>query len=85
MFEYDYEAMIAAKKLDEYDFTEILSECYDAGRRDSWDIRNIIETRYKELEIDLGNLSTDEFMEYLSTRYPIKFEEVIKYRMWYTK
>ena len=33
MFEYDYEAMIAAKKLDEYDFTEILS---DTRRCDNW-------------------------------------------------
>ena len=86
MFEYDKAAEAAAKKLDEYDFTEILSWCYDNDLRESWDIRNEIAEEYEELSADdgaLDNLSNDEFMEYLSERYNVRFEEVTTYRMWY--
>ena len=86
MFEYDKFSKAAAEELDKYDFTEILSECYDNDLRSPWDIMERIVDEYAELGfIDgaLDNLSNDEFMEYLTERYPIKFEEVITYRMWY--
>lgn len=83
MFEYDYEAMKAAEKLDQYNFKELLSDCYDVGYRKPEDIRDAIEHRYKKLKYDLDNLTDLELMEYLEMRYPIRFEEVITYRMWY--
>ena len=86
MFEYDKYSKVAAEKLDEYDFTEILSWCYDNDLRDSWDIKDKIADEYCELGIDdgaLDNLTHDEFMEYLSKRYNVRFEEISTYRMWY--
>ena len=83
MFDYDEYSKAAAEKLDEYDFTEILSSCYDNNLRDPWDIKCEIEDEYGELEDILDDLSVDEFMEYLSNRYDVYFEEVIAYRMWY--
>lgn len=85
MFEYDYDAMKAAEKLDQYNFKDILSDCYDNDMRNPERIRNIIEFRYKELIYDLDNLTNDEFIEYLEARYPVRFEEVVTYRMWYRK
>ena len=86
MFEYDKFSKAAAEELDKYDFTEILSECYDNDLRSPWDIRYRIADKHSELDVDdgaLDNLSNDEFMEYLSKRYNVRFEEVITYRMWY--
>ncbi len=84
MFEYDDAAKHAAEALDRYDFTDILSECYDKGLREPWDILNEgILSRYPELEDTTDNLSTDEFMEYLCEKYHVRFEEIISYRMWY--
>lgn len=84
MFEYDDASRKAAETLDKYDFTDILSECYDKGIRDPWDIlhREIL-ARHPELEAAADNLSTDEFMEYLCDKYHVRFEEVVSYRMWY--
>ena len=84
MFEYDDDARRASETLDKYDFTDILSECYDIGMRDPWDIlyKGIL-VRYPELEDTTDNLSTDEFMEYLCKKYHVRFEEIISYRMWY--
>ena len=84
MFEYDKDAERAAKTLDEYDFTENLSICYDAGYRDPDSIRTNIITNYKELKIVLeDDLTESEFLDYLCERYNVEFEEVITYRMWY--
>ena len=88
MFEYDKYAKAAVEKLDEYDFTHILSDCYDNGLRSLYDIRDKIAESHKELDADNGaleNLSTDEFMEYICARYPVKFEEEITYKMWYRR
>lgn len=49
MFEYDNAAKHAAEALDRYDFTDILSECYDKGLREPYDILNEgILSRYLE-------------------------------------
>lgn len=83
MFEYDVAAMEAVKRLDGYDFTEILSECYDNHIRESWCLKKKIADNYKEIEDALDDLSLYEFMDYLCDRYPIRFETVTTYRMWY--
>lgn len=83
MFEYDEDAERAAKILDEYNFVEDLSLCYDAGKRDPDSIMTYLHVNYKELETVLDYLTESEFMDYLCERYPVRFEEVVKYRMWY--
>lgn len=86
MFEYDKYAKAAAEELDKYDFTEILSSCYDEGLRDFWDILDKIIEKHEELDVNdgaLDNLSSDEIMDYLSTRYNVRFDEIITYRMRY--
>lgn len=83
MFEYDAAAMIAANKLDEYDLTEILKDCYKSKIREAWIIKDKISDSIKELEQHLDDLSLYEFMDYLCDRYPVSFEEVCTYRMWY--
>ncbi|MGN0246512.1 MAG: hypothetical protein ACI4DK_11200 [Lachnospiraceae bacterium] len=83
MFEYDEASQKAAEKLDNYDLTNILSWCYDASWRDPWDIKQKIQIEYPELDDILDDLSSDEFMEYLSKKYNVRFEEIISYRMWY--
>lgn len=85
MFDYDEDAKRAAEKLDEYDFTITLGECFDSYLRDPYDIRNCIAERYPEVEDALADLAEDEWMEYLSARYPVKFEEIVRYRMWYKR
>lgn len=85
MFEYDKDAERAAKILDEYDFTENLSICYDNGHRDPDSIRTNIIVNHKELEIILDDLSESEFMDYLCEKYNVEFEEVVTYRMWYRR
>lgn len=83
MFEYDAASKAAAQELDNYDLTELLSRCYDANIRDPFDIRQAAITAHKELDDILDDLSTDEFMEYLESKYNVRFEEVVSYRMWY--
>lgn len=84
MFDYDKAASKAASVLDKYDLTEVLSECYDSGYRDPWDIQEKgIVAKFPELEDVLDDLSQDEFMEYLCDRYSVRFEEVVSYRMSY--
>lgn len=84
MFEYDEDSKKAAQKLDEYDFTDILKSCFDSDIRDAYDIRNFIgEKHYPELEDTLADLTESEWIEYLEARYPVRFEEVVRYRMWY--
>lgn len=86
MFDYDLASEKAAATLDEYDLSGLLLQCYDVGWVDPWDIRaRAILVKHPELADVLDELSTDEFMEYLTERYNVRFEEVISYRMWLTK
>lgn len=86
MFDYDEDSRRSVEKLDEYNLKDILSSCYDAGIRDPYDIRNhIIKKHYPELEDYVMSLSEDEWMIYLTARYPVKFEEIVHYRMWYRR
>ena len=85
MFEYDTGARVAAEKLDKYDLTEILRLSYDSGYRDPDSIIDNIILNHKELKSEFANLTKYEFMKYLCERYPVRFEEVPKYRMWYMR
>ena len=81
MFEYDIDAFLAANKLDEYDFTDVLRYCCYNHLNDSLDIRDKIIEEHEELEEYLDDLSNSDFMEYLEERYNVRFEIFITYKM----
>ena len=84
--DYDKIVQLAMKKLDEYDFTELLSECYDVNKCNIYEIIDDIINNYLELAGDdspLDELSTYEIMDYLSKRYNVKFIEQTHYYMRY--
>ena len=85
MFEYDELASNAAKILDKYNLEDEIIHCRKIRYLDPFEIRNHIakSTNNFELIDALEELSLDEFMEYLTVRYGIKWEEVISYRMIY--
>jgi len=84
--EYEKIVQAAKDKLDEYDFTDLLSDCYDLGRKDIYEIIDSILDKYPELDEDgtpLDDLGTDEIMEYLSQKYSVEFMEQTHYYMRY--
>ena len=83
---YTKEIKAAKEQLDKYDFTELLSDCYDSDLREIWDIIDKIIEAYPELDALDGAfdyLDDYDFMDYLSERYNVRFEEVVTHRMWY--
>ena len=83
---YTKEIKAAKEQLDKYDFTELLNYCYDNDLREIWDIIDKVIVTYPELDALDGAfdyLDHHEFMDYLNEKYNIRFEEVVKYRMWY--
>lgn len=86
MGDYDKIVQLAKEKLNEYDFTELLSDCYDLGLKDIYEIIDSILDEYPELDEDgtpLDDLSTDEIIEYLSKKYNVEFMEQTHYYMRY--
>ena len=83
MFEYDPDVQKAAEQLDTYDFTDILIECYDTGERGIYEMIDKMSDRYPGAEECLAELSSDEFMEYLCSKYHVQFDEVITYKLWH--
>lgn len=82
MFEYDKDAKQAVEILDKYDLTKFLYDCYSKGVIDILDILDVLEIKYPELETVLEDLTTDEFMEYICTKYNVRFAEDIRYRLY---
>ena len=88
MFEYDKYAKAAAEELDKYDFTDLLSMCYDRGLRSPDEIIDEILEEYEDLAYNdnvWDNLSMDEIMQYLCAKYNVRFEEIISYQMLYCR
>lgn len=83
MFEYDELASNAAKILDKYNLEDEILQCRIIKYLNPVDIRNHIEASTNDFEfIDaLEELTLYEFMEYLTEKYGVKWEEVISYRM----
>lgn len=83
MFEYDELVSNAAKILDKYNLEDEILQCRKVRCVDPWDIRSHIESSTNDFELidALEELSLDEFMEYLTVKYGIRWEEVISYRM----
>ena len=83
MFEYDELASEAVKVLDGCDFSEEIEYCKRSKIRDAYDIREYIERSYLwEVGEALDNLSLDEFMEYLTARYNVRWQEISYYEMY---
>lgn len=86
--DYDKIVQLAMKKLDEYDFTDLLSDCYDDNRQDIYEIIDSMIDEYPELDEDespLNDLSIYEIMDYLSKKYNIEFLEQTHYYMRYKR
>lgn len=83
MFEYDELASNAVKIIDKYNLEDEILQCRKIKYVDPWDIRSHIEAFTTDFELidALEELSLDEFMEYLTARYGIRWKEVISYRM----
>lgn len=85
MFSYDVMAYHAAETLGKYNFEEDIQLCKQKKVLDPYDIREFLYTqeRYPDEVADaLEELSLDEFMEYLTAKYGVRWEEIITYRMW---
>ena len=82
MFEYDELASNAAKVLDKYNLTDSIVSCKKSGDINVFKVFSHFETfENAEVFAALQDLSIDEFMEYLTTRYGIKWREIIEYEM----
>ena len=83
MFEYDELASNAVKILDKYNFEIEILNCKKRGYLDPYDAREHIEMLISDIELieALEELSLDEFMEYLTARYGVRWEEVVSYHM----
>ena len=83
MFEYDELASKAVTILDKYDFKEDIEHCKRVRMLDAYDICEFIEKNYLwEVRDALNNLSLDEFMEYLPSRYDVRWHEISHYEMY---
>lgn len=82
MFDYSKCAREAVEKLDQYDFSDIISRYYkNKDLVNQYDIEEIISLNFPELEDTFECLTYDEIMEYFEKRYTIRFVEEIKYKM----
>lgn len=82
MFQYDQSANTAAKVLDGYDFAEDIQWCRNAKWLSPWEIEQRLTSMYgEEVEDAISDLSSDEFMEYLSKRYDVRFVKETSYKM----
>ena len=84
MFEYDAMSMNAAKVLDNYDFGYLIEQCRELKIKNVYAVKEFFE-RINSFDDNivtaLDNLSPDEFMEYLTARYNVKWTEIISYEM----
>lgn len=82
MFEYDKSASEAVTILDRCDFKEDIEHCKRVRKLDAYDIREFLEKNYLwEVGEAFGDLSLDEFMEYLTLRYNVRWQEISHYEM----
>lgn len=69
-------------KLDNYDFAELIDK--SKGYQIEW-FKMKVESQYPELENILENMSNDELVLYLESKYNLKFDAVIIYYITNTK
>lgn len=82
MFEYDELASKTVAVLDKCDFKEDIEHCKRVRMLDAYDIREFLEKYYLwEIRDALDDLSLDEFMEYLTARYGVRWHEISHYEM----
>ena len=83
LFTYSIETSHIATVLDTYDFDKWLDLCIYFGEKDPYGIYAGLNAIFEgeELGDAIDELCVDEFMEYLSSRYNVRFDEEIRYRM----
>lgn len=80
MFDYDKESRDAAIILDKYDLSKYLEVCIKNHITDSCDLREALMTFCNyEVEKAIEDLSIDEFIEYLTSRYNVSWSDEIRY------
>lgn len=80
MFDYDEESRNAVVTLDKYDLAIYLKACVKNHVTDSGDVREALMTFCNyEVEKAIECLTTDEFMEYLTSRYNAYWSDEIRY------
>lgn len=78
MFDYDEESRNAVVTLDKYDLAIYLKACVKNHVTDSGDVREALMTFCNyEVEKAIECLTTDEFMEYLTSRYNVSWSDEI--------
>lgn len=84
MFDYDKEVKRAVEFLDEYDFSGLLQKCVDikGTRIEIYEVIEFFAQTVPHLKEEIEALAPDEFMDYLRSRYNIRFEEVSRYYIW---
>lgn len=69
--------------LDQYDFTEDIAFCKDAGRTEVCDLYDKIIADYpEEVEEALDELGDLEIVDYFRDKYNVLWVEKIEYHMW---
>ena len=89
MFEYDELASNAVMILDKYNLENEILKCREYDITDPYEIRAHIEESVFERDsifelevlLALEDLSIGEFVEYLTAKYGIRWQEVVSYRM----
>ena len=84
MFEYDELSREAVRVLDNDDFGHLIDICRDLKIKNVYAVKDFFEYTNSfddNIAIALNNLSPDEFMEYLTARYNVKWTEIISYEM----
>lgn len=83
MFDYNPSKKKAAEELDKYDFSKLLKQCYKIGWRDPFSIGlKGIAGRYPELEDSVKQLSPNDLVHYLGTKYPVAFRAKVSVEMY---
>lgn len=83
MFEYDELASKAVTILDKCDFKEDIEYCRRVKMFGAYEVREFLKKNYLwEIRDALDTLSLDEFMEYLTARYNIRWHKISYYGMY---
>lgn len=82
MFDYDEESRNAVITLDKYDLSKYLEGCVKGHITDSWEVREALMLFCNdEIEKAIEDLSIDEFIEYLTSRYNVSWSDEIRYHI----
>ena len=82
MFEYDELASKVVTILDKCDFKEDIEHCKRVKMLGVYDIREFLKKYLWKIRDALDSLSLDDFTEYLTARYDVRWHEISHYEMY---